>query len=145
MLAISAGATFLLALAAFWTIYQNKRLRRKDYRIKLLNEINNWAKEVFWLIISNPADTTPERIKENRIRLSSSYIERIGIVSLSRIFAKEFQQVVNDAALIYEEYYCYFDEGRKSVHSIDELPQMCKDSLNNVIRAIAELRAKENL
>jgi len=47
--------------------------------------------------------------------------------------------------MIFEDYYCYFDEGRKSIINIDNLPQMCKDALNNVIRAIADLRVKENL
>ena len=87
---LSAGATLFLAIAAFVTIYLNKYIRHRAYRTKVLTEINNWAKEVLRLLVSNPADTTPERIKENRIRLSSSYIKRTGIVSLSHILPKEF-------------------------------------------------------
>ena len=45
MLAISAGATFMLALAAFWAIWQNHKLQKRERREKLLNEIIEWATE----------------------------------------------------------------------------------------------------
>jgi hypothetical protein len=45
-LAISAGATFLLALAAFWAIWQNYSLRKKERKERLLNEIIEWAIDV---------------------------------------------------------------------------------------------------
>ena len=45
-LAISAGATFLLALAAFWAIWQNYSLRQKERKERLLNEIIEWAIDV---------------------------------------------------------------------------------------------------
>ena len=42
-LAISAGATFLLALAAFWTIWQNYQSQKRERKERLLKEINDWA------------------------------------------------------------------------------------------------------
>jgi hypothetical protein len=33
---LSAGGTFLVAVAAFWTIWQNKRFRKKDRKERLL-------------------------------------------------------------------------------------------------------------
>jgi hypothetical protein len=45
-LAISAGATFLLALAAFWAIWQNYSLRKKEHKERLLNEIIGWVEEI---------------------------------------------------------------------------------------------------
>lgn len=46
LLAISAGATFLLALAAFWAIWQNYSFRKKEHKQRLLNEIIEWAEMV---------------------------------------------------------------------------------------------------
>jgi len=45
-LAVSAGATFLLALAAFWVIWQNYNFRRQEKNERLLNEIIEWGLEV---------------------------------------------------------------------------------------------------
>ena len=49
-LAIGAGATFLLALAAFWAIWQNYRFRKEDRKYKSLDDIRNWAKEGLKLV-----------------------------------------------------------------------------------------------
>jgi len=45
-LAVSAGATFLLALAAFWAIWQTRSIQRRERRDRLLNEIIEWATEI---------------------------------------------------------------------------------------------------
>jgi len=45
-LAISAGATFLLALAAFWAIWQNRGIQIKNRKERLLNEIIEWAEDI---------------------------------------------------------------------------------------------------
>ena len=46
---LSAGATFLLAIAAFWAIWQNYSFRKKDrslgFQIDVLNEVRNWTAE----------------------------------------------------------------------------------------------------
>lgn len=44
-LAISAGATFLLALAAFWAIWQNHSLQKRERKERLLNEIIEWVSD----------------------------------------------------------------------------------------------------
>jgi hypothetical protein len=45
-LAIGAGATFLLALAAFWAIWQNYSLHKKERKEHLLNEVIDWAEDI---------------------------------------------------------------------------------------------------
>ena len=40
-----AIATFSLAAAAFWVIWQNYNFRREDRKSKSLNEIRDWARE----------------------------------------------------------------------------------------------------
>ena len=53
-----ASATFLLALAAFWTIWQNYKFREKDRKERLLNEIIDWAEGVIKSGFSNELDQT---------------------------------------------------------------------------------------
>lgn len=45
-LAISAGATFILALAAFWAIWQTHGIQKRERKERLLNEIIEWAEDV---------------------------------------------------------------------------------------------------
>lgn len=47
LLAISAGATFLLALAAFWAIWQNYNFRKEEKKERLLKEITDWVLEIW--------------------------------------------------------------------------------------------------
>ena len=49
-LAISAGATFLLALAAFWAILQNYKFRKEDRRIQALYRTRSWAEKSIQLL-----------------------------------------------------------------------------------------------
>jgi len=42
-LPLSAGVTFLLAVAAFWAVRQNYIFRREERRERLLNEIIEWG------------------------------------------------------------------------------------------------------
>lgn len=43
---LSGGATFLLAIAAFWAIWQNRSLQIRERKERLLNEIIEWATEI---------------------------------------------------------------------------------------------------
>ena len=54
---ISGGATFLLAIAAFWAIWQSYIFRKKD-RKRLIKEralivVRNWVKEAVELMMLN--------------------------------------------------------------------------------------------
>ena len=42
----SAGATFLLAIAAFWAIWQTRSIQKRERKERLLNEIIEWATEI---------------------------------------------------------------------------------------------------
>lgn len=46
ILAISAGITLLLAIAAFSAIWQNHSLQKRERRERLLNEIIEWAEDL---------------------------------------------------------------------------------------------------
>ena len=43
---LSAGATFLLAVAAFWAIWQTRKLQKRERRERLLNEIIEWGEDI---------------------------------------------------------------------------------------------------
>lgn len=43
---LSASATFLLAIAAFWAIFQNRNIQKRNRRESILNEIIDWATEI---------------------------------------------------------------------------------------------------
>ena len=45
-LAASAGATLFLAIAAFWAIWQNYSLHKRERKERLLNEIIEWATQI---------------------------------------------------------------------------------------------------
>ena len=51
-LPLSAGATLVLAIAAFLAIWQNRSLQIRERRERLLNEIIEWAKEAAKAAIS---------------------------------------------------------------------------------------------
>lgn len=63
-IAISAGATFLLALAAFWAIWQNHSLQKRERRERLLNEIIEWVSDVKRKMLQ--ADTQTIMLKGKR-------------------------------------------------------------------------------
>lgn len=46
LLAISAGVTFLLALATFWAIWQNHQIYKKKRKNDPLYKIVDWALEI---------------------------------------------------------------------------------------------------
>jgi len=65
LLAISAGATFLLALAAFWAIWQNHSLRKKERKERLLSEIIEWATDLANVAFGHEITSIP---REKEIR-----------------------------------------------------------------------------
>jgi len=56
MTMILAIATFLLAIAAFWSIMKDIRLHRKEYRLRLLENILEWLKQIHEIIHENIYD-----------------------------------------------------------------------------------------
>ena len=137
----------------FWLIRHSIviRIQRKEkeaekiakQKSEWLKKITKWADDCLDNINNNPPDTTPERIKNNRIKLSSAYNMRNEIVNISKTFSETLQQSVGGAAVILEDYYCYFDKGRRALHNIDDLPNVYKDVFSEVIKHI--LREKQKL
>jgi hypothetical protein len=70
LLAISAGATFLLALAAFWAIWQNYSLHKRERRERFLNEIIEWAIDLGKCSFEHEFQPTSGVTEEEFIRVS---------------------------------------------------------------------------
>jgi hypothetical protein len=70
---LSAGATFLLAIAAFWAIWQNYSFRKKDrrlgFQIDVLNEVRNWAVEAVKLGFQHNRSTDAAEVYQVEILL----------------------------------------------------------------------------
>jgi len=60
--ALSALTTLILALAAFWAIWQNYSLHKRERKERLLNEIIEWAMDVAVCAFSVPAPMMLEDI-----------------------------------------------------------------------------------
>ena len=59
------------------------------------------------------------------------------IINISKTFSEPLQKSISSAAIILEDYYCYFDKGRKALYNIDELPSIYKDAFNEVKKHIS--------
>ncbi len=70
-LAISAGATFLLALAAFWAIWQNYQSQKRERKERLLDKIVDWVTDIqnASLEVDIPASIDQIRVREANIML----------------------------------------------------------------------------
>ena len=95
LLAISAGATFLLALAAFWAIWQNHSIRKEDRALNMksqaLDEIRDWAKEFYELLY---VATTIEEKERQQIasRFNPIIRDSLSILQLASIFEGQLKE-----------------------------------------------------
>jgi len=104
-----------------------------------IEKIKAWLEECISLLETNPPDTIPERIKENRRRWGAPFRKRDEI--------KAWVQANKPAALPYlaelgtwmVDYYKYFDTGYKSQWSIDELPALILERLEYLREKIGSL------
>ena len=97
---LSAGATFLLAIAAFWAIVETRDTAKKERKIRILDEIDDWAASIadcgsrHELPIDSKLNTAIVIDNLNKLtfleylRLSnrSEYIEDVA----NKLFGKEF-------------------------------------------------------
>ena len=87
-------------------------------------------KEYYEIFNSLPLDTMPIRIEENRKKLKLAYLE---IEKLDKNIlggkAKEFKELKQ---LLYEHFH-YFDTGYQAPHGIDDLPDLIRKKLEELI------------
>ena len=88
-LAISAGAMFLLALAAFWAIWQNYSFRKREHRHRLLNEIIEWVTDIQKVSLEVDIPVTGASLtKEQRRRIEVNTLLRYGIPFIRNDYIK---------------------------------------------------------
>ena len=105
LLTISAGVTFLLAIAAFWAIWQNYSFRKEDRKRERLTrsaeELCRWAEESLKLFYL-PDGYDKQVVYNNLSELSSKSVPMVG---LAGIIGKEFFEIAKKADKALSNYY----------------------------------------
>ena len=109
ILIVSAGATFLLAIAAFWSIWQNYQVQKRERRERLLNEIIEWCVEItqsqvkgFFKDWLNMTEIQREHLRE--IQITEHIISYLNLLTkttyigdIAKFFDLEMEKNVNSA------------------------------------------------
>lgn len=130
---LSAGATFILAIAAFWAIRQTHRIRKSEKRERLLDELVEWASKIVHLhyeksdfdIANLPKDVDDEfgiKIKLNllmawRTSLQTLYYEAQELKPVVKAFSRKHPELRNVTKQVLEE----IMEHDKILHSIGDI------------------------
>lgn len=95
---ISGCATFLLAVAAFWAIWQNHRFKKEDKELniksKVLNDINDWIKEAYQVVVFSGSSNNRDRMIM-RQKMTNIVRDCYPMSRISPIIGKEFEEKVN--------------------------------------------------
>jgi hypothetical protein len=99
-----ALVTLILAGASLWTIRQNYKLREKDRKERLLNEIIEWAMDVINCGFGGTLTAIPgeERERETLVRLGNQLLEYQSVDTRSKYItrvAKNFGKELHAAVL----------------------------------------------
>lgn len=104
-LAFSSLATLLLALAAFWAIWENRRMRKEDREEKRsassADELCRWAEEALRLYYL-PYNYNKDEIKNG---LSVLVIKNMLVITLATIIGNEFTEPTKRVSKALAEYY----------------------------------------
>jgi len=89
-----------------------------------IDGVKEWLEETIAQIESNPDDTTPERIRDNRIKLGGVFRRKEEIESSVIANKPKAKNEVAELKQLLYDYYHYFDAGYKpeSGETIDTLP-----------------------
>ena len=113
LLAISAGVTFLLALAAFWAIWQNYTFRKVDRKRELIvrasNELCRWTDEALRLFYL-PYNRNEKEIYEGLLEIAN---QALASTSAGIILGKEFEGLVRRVITALVKYFGAIKERRK--------------------------------
>jgi hypothetical protein len=98
-----------------------------------LNQIREWARKVYDHILSEPPDTTPERIRVNRDKLLPYFQEMHDIFSPT-ILDQLTPPTKEKAEELLDDYMKYFNEGYQSKTNIDDFPDKLKQEFSRMVR-----------
>jgi len=144
-LALSAGATLVLACVAFISIRENRRIREEDrkrqFRAESLNEISRWAREGIESCVRLYA--SPQEVTKSKLQLEIINAESGNIVTLSRVFGNN--RLISAVKKAADELmnYANFLNGQQSVGNPAQMLQICKDSFINALKATVKLKVEE--
>ena len=141
-LPLSAGATLVLAIAAFLAIWQNRNLQRKGRRERLLNEIIEWSTESVKSAIYRQEKESHELWKAilnyKYCILKSEYVN---VIATSSFFT--LSSLINDVVIkldkVMKETTNYKDNKTDKNH---ELMRVCEDNLTKSVEELFKEAAK---
>ena len=152
--ALGAGTNFLLALAAFWTIWQNYSLRKSEKRERLLNETIDWvldvAKPKYALSLMSLDYTFSEEDQTNIIQLSQASYTHLLIVrgkyigKIALIFTQDLSTAVEYVRSNLEEHSKLIDDWIKDKNTaevIGEHDYALDQSADKVIEEATKIKA----
>jgi len=105
---ITAGsvATLLLAIAAFWVIYQNYRFRKQDRRRECVEraagELYTWAKEGLRRVYLTGSENRDERVKDG---LSGLIMQNVAVMTAATIVGAEFVGLTRRTQIALSDFY----------------------------------------
>ncbi len=144
--ALSAFFMLIVAYMAYISIAENRRIRDEDmkrsFRVNSINRIDKWAKEGLAFFTRIKPDTSIN-IDKNRDRLVLIQVEGIIVSNLAKTFGHEFSDVVEEAIKNLDDYFYFFEQGRQAKTKVEDIPKLCKDSFEQVVKDIAKLLVKE--
>lgn len=104
--AFAPGITLILAVAAFWTIWQNYKFKRKDWKERLLNEIIEWSTSIAEVDATRQgrnsvatSDVENTLIKFRIINAKSGYI-KASVKNYETFPHESLEQVVNGLSAV---------------------------------------------
>ena len=144
----SAGGpvfTLLLALAAFWAIWQTRGIQKSEKRERLLNEILEWAVEAAESAISRqtriPSELWKAKLKYKHSQAKSKYIAEVAYSSFDSLspfitnVAVKLEKAVEVSTQVIE----HKANGKALVNSERELTE----SVEKLITELAKIKARD--
>jgi hypothetical protein len=127
---LTAWTTLVLAFAAFWSIWQTKKIQEKQYKHALFKEIKGWAREVTALIDEHYRGVNTPDWHEHRAILRAT---KIGMKSQAKQISNDFEEKVGKAIKLFEAFDQDISNGIRSNN-----PKECKESCIKILESDPE-------
>jgi len=103
LLAFSAGATFLLALAAFWAIWQTRGVQIKNRKERLLKEIIEWVIDIQKTSLEERIPVVDRKLTITEVkRMNANTLLRHGIPFIRNEYIKAIAREAFKEELLYQ-------------------------------------------
>ena len=138
------GATLFLALAASFNIWRDIRIRNKERKSRLMNEIIAWIKRGLTTFPEYARMENPFESKFVSVSVAELWSERGAILTAAQDFGKDFTELVKGTADILDRTFKEIaDTSNIMVAKARALE--CQTSFTGLLKAASERKAKLKL